>query len=237
MRLVIVIAVVGLVCALGFVPPSGSTPAGAAEAMRCTQDWRPAPSPTYLTPAGLPTNPPALLDPPPAPTYAPYHLFCDGHYITTVWRAPVSSVFESVRLAREIAAHAVHPTARLGVNPERGITGLPSWFWAEPDAAPLLMVQGNGPALDVELRVDTVRWKFGDPSSNANTASGLGTPYPTPSPVAHTYERKGSYTITAELVITGRYWYEELFGALGPSTRTVTLRHDVVEIRSLLHAR
>jgi hypothetical protein len=38
-------------------------------------------------------------------------------------------------------------------------------------------------------------------------------------------------------VITGRYWYEELFDALPPSTRSITLRHDVVEIRSLLHAR
>jgi hypothetical protein len=102
---------------------------------------------------------------------------------------------------------------------------------------PLLMVHGNGPDLDVELRVDTAKWKFGDPSSTANTASGLGTRYPTPSPVAHMYERKGTYTITAELVITGRYWYEELFDALPPATQTVTLRHDVVEIRSLLHAR
>jgi hypothetical protein len=154
-----------------------------------------------------------------------------------VWRSPVTSVFESVRLAHEIIAHAVYPSAHLGVNPARGITGLPSWFWAEPDAAPLLLVHGNGPDLDVELRVDTVRWKFGDPAAAANSATGLGARYPTPSPVAHTYERKGTYTITADLVLTGRYWYEELFDALPPSTRTVTLRHDVVEIRSLLHAR
>ena len=100
----------------------------------------------------------------------------------------------------------------------------------------MLLVHGNGPDLDVELRVDTVKWKFGDPASSANTASGLGEPYPTPSSVAHTYERKGSYTVTADLVIAGRFWYEELFDALPPSTRTVTLRHDVVEIRSLLHA-
>jgi len=98
-------------------------------------------------------------------------------------------------------------------------------------------VHGNGPDLDVELRIDTVKWKFGDPSSTANTATGLGARYPTPSPLAHTYERKGTYTITAELVVAGRFWYEELFDALPSSTRTLTLRHDVVEIRSLLHAR
>jgi len=212
-------------------------PAGAAGPARCIQDWRPAATPTYLTPAGAPTDPPQPLAAPPAPTYSPYHLFCDAHYVTTVWRAPTNSVFESVRLAREIISHAVYPTAHLGVNPTRGITGLPSWFWAEPDAAPLLLVHASGADPDVELRVDTVKWKFGDPSSTSNTASGLGTHYPTPSPVAHTYERKGAYTITAELVIAGRFWYEELFDGLPPSTQTVSLRHDVVEIRSLLHAR
>jgi hypothetical protein len=212
-------------------------PAGAAGPARCTQDWRPAASAAYLTPAGAPTDPPQPLAAPPAPTYEPYHLFCDGHYITTLWRAPVNSVFESVRLAHEIIAHAMYPSVHLGVNPARGLTGLASWFWADPDAAPLLLVHGNGPDLDVELRVDTVKWKFGDPSSSTNTGSGLGEPYPTPSSVAHTYERKGSYTVTAEFVIAGRYWYEELFDALPSSARTITLRHDVVEIRSLLHAR
>jgi hypothetical protein len=230
MRAVVIVA--GLVGALQLVAVPAS-----AEPVRCTQDWRPASSPEYLTPTGDPTDPPQALAAPPTPAFRPYHLFCDGQYITTLWRNPVSSVFEAVRLAREIIAHAVYPAARLGVNPTRGITGLPSWFWAEPDAAPLLMVHGNGPDLDVELRVDTVRWRFGDPSSPANTATGVGARYPTPSPVAHTYERKGSYTITADLVLSGRYWYEELFDALPPSTRTATLRHDVVEIRSLLHTR
>jgi len=231
MRAAVIVA--ALVGAIQLAP----VPAPAAGPARCTQDWRPAASPTYLTPDGTPTDPPQPLAPPPGAGYAPSHLFCDGHYVTTLWRAPVHSVFESVRLAYEIVAHAVYPTARLGVNPTRGITGLPSWFWAEPDAAPLLMVHGNGPDLDVELRINTVKWKFGDPSSTSNTATGLGARYPTPSPLAHTYERKGAYTITAELVVAGRFWYEELFDALPSSTRTLTLRHDVVEIRSLLHAR
>jgi len=228
-----------LVVLAGFLSATlgpSAAPAGAVEPVRCTQDWRPAASATFLTPAGTPTEPPEPLAAPPGLAYTPYHLFCGGRYITTAWRAPVNSVFESVRLAREIIAHAVSPTAQLGANPARGLTGLASWFWAEPDAAPLLLVHGNGPDLDVELRIDTVKWKFGDPESGANSASGLGARYPTPSPVAHTYERKGSYTVTADLVIAGRYWYEELFDALPPSTRTVTLRHDVVEIRSLLHA-
>ena len=71
----------------------------------------------------------------------------------------------------------------------------------------------------------------------ANTRAGFGSAYPTPSPVQHTYERKGTYTIAADLVLTGRYWYEELRSPVRNVTRTVTLRHDVVEIRCLLHAR
>src|SRR6478672_10829387 len=102
------------------VPALAPVAAGAADPARCTQDWRPAASPTYLTAAGTPTEPPHPLALPPAPTYSPYHLFCDGHYVTTVWRTPVNSVFESVRLAREIIAHAVYPSAHLGANPTRG---------------------------------------------------------------------------------------------------------------------
>ena len=118
MRLAVVTAL--LVCALSLATLPAPRSAAAAEPVRCTQDWRPAPSPTYLTPAGLPTDPPLPLAPPPAPTFSPYHLFCGGRYVTTVWRAPVNSVFESVRLAREIAAHAVYPTARLAANPAAG---------------------------------------------------------------------------------------------------------------------
>jgi hypothetical protein len=64
----------------------------------------------------------------------------------------------------------------------------------------------------------------------------LGAKFPAPSPVAHLYERKGSYRVTAQVVVTGRYWYEELQDATPPATHTVTVRHDVAEVRSLLHA-
>ena len=50
----------------------------------------------------------------------------------------------------------------------------------------------------------------------------------------HTFERKGAYTVTARVGIVGRFWYEELLDDVTGGT-TVTLRHDVVEIRTLLH--
>ena len=53
----------------------------------------------------------------------------------------------------------------------------------------------------------------------------------------HTYERKGAYTVRGDVTLTSRYWLDQ-FPDAGPDvTRTVTLRHPVAEIRSLLHAR
>jgi hypothetical protein len=218
------------------VAPLGDGPnAGAAPAVVCTQDWRPAAVPAYLTPAGTPTDPPRLLPPPPTPEHRPFHVFCGGHYVSTVWLGPRVTPIEAVRMARELVAAAAYPSARPAVNPGRGLTGLASWFWVVPDPSPVLMVAGNGPRVDLELRVQTVRWRFGD--GTPGSTEGLGTAYPSPSPVRHVYERKGSYTVEAQVVIAGRYWFEELFDNLPPGSHTVALRHDVAELRSLLHAR
>ncbi len=218
----------------GLAVVDGTRAAGAA--VQCTQDWRTAPSAAYLTPNGEPTQPPRTLPPAPSPAHRPFHVHCGGRYVTTVWWDPERvTVPEATRIARDLVATAVIPTVRPAVNPARGITGLASWFWAEADPEPVLMVAGNGPALDLELRIVTVRWRFGDGTPGA--ISGLGAAHPAPSPVAHVFERKGSYPVTAQVVIGGWYWYEELWAPVPSGGHTVVLRHDVAEVRSLLHAR
>lgn len=224
-------AVMALVAATPLV--LGTGPAHAV--VVCTQDWRPAVTAAYLTPAGEPTSPPRNLAPPPSPEHRPRHLFCGGRYVTTAWIGPVNTTVEATRLARDVVAHAVYPTVQPRVNPARGLTGLASWFWAEADAGPVRMLRGNGPDLDLELQVSTVRWRFGD--GTPGWVGGLGAPYPTPSPVRHVFERKGRYTVDAEVVVAGRLWFQELITDVPSGTHVVALRHDVAEVRSLLHAR
>lgn len=212
---------------------TGGAPAGAAPAT-CTQDWRPAASPAYLTPDGQAPAPPVPLSPAPTAEHRAVHVYCDARYVNTVWLGNRVTTFEAGRVARELVARAVYPSVQPGVNPTRGLTGLASWFWASTDASPVRMLPGNGPGIELELRVQTVRWRFGD--GTAGGVSGLGTPYPAPSPVRHVFERTGTFTIDAEVVIGARLWYEELIVDLPNGGHTVSLRHDVVQVRSLLHA-
>lgn len=209
--------------------------AGAAPAQVCTQDWRSAPVAAYLEPSGAPTSPPRPLPPAPSPLHQPFHVFCGGRYVTTVWLAPRVNAVEATRVARQLTATAVFPTVRLGVSPARGLTGLASWFWAEPEPSPVRMLPGNGPPIELDLRIDTVRWRFGD--GLPDSPSGLGTPAPAPSPIRHVYERTGSYTVQADVVLAGWFWWEELSSPVPSGRHTVTLRHDVVQVRGLLHAR
>lgn len=212
---------------------SSGPPAGAAASAQCTQDWRPAVVAAYLTTDGLPTDPPQPLPPAPSAQHRPFHVFCGTRYVNTVWWLAPTTVREAVRVAHELIAHARYPSVHLGVNPVRGITGLATWCWAAPDPNPVLMLRGNGPAIDIELRVTDLKWSFGD--TPGTTASGLGVPYPQPSPVAHVYERKGAYTVTGNVQVLGRYWYEELLEDV-PGANPVATGYEVAEVRSLLHA-
>jgi len=207
-------------------------PAGAATT--CTQDWRPANPVAYLNPDGTPTSPSRALPPAPAPGYRPVHLFCGGRYITSVWMAPRETPGTVATLGRDVVAGALAPSVHPAVNPVRGITGLASWFWAASDDMPLRMLPGNGPDLDIELRITSVRWRFGD--GTTGTVTGWGAAYPSPSPVSHVFERVGTYTVEARVGLVGRLRGEELDLEL-PGSHTVDLRHDVAEVRSLLHER
>lgn len=209
-------------------------PSGAAPGATCTQDWRAAPIPAYLEGDGAPTNPPAPLPPPPSPEHRAFHVFCGGHYVNTVWRAPTDGPNDATMAAYAVVTGARYPSVHPAANPTTGLTGLASWFWAVPDDTPVRMLAGNGPGVDIELRLDTVRWRFGDGS--VATARGFGLPYPDASPVAHVFERTGTVRVEARVALIGRLRGEELDAEL-PGAHTVTMPHTVVQVRSLLHAR
>ena len=218
------VTAVAIVVAGGWVEV-GPVPNAAADApvMTCVQDWRPSPVP-----------PPTAS---PSPAHRPFHLFCNGRLVATVWLSAFVTDADGARLTADIVSQIPFPDVRLAVNPGRGITGLASWFWATPEASAVRMLRGNGPNMEFEVRVDHLQWTFGDPAGSANQAAGFGSAYPTPSAVQHTYDRKGVYSVRGDVTLTSRYWLDQ-FPIAGPNaTRTVTLRHPVAEIRNLLHAR
>jgi hypothetical protein len=207
------------------VTPAASSAPGP---VTCLQQWRPATEPVALDPQGRPGGAP--LPPAPSPAHQPFHVFCDDHYVATVWLARPTTTVEAVRVAREVVARAEWPSVTLGVNPTVGITGIPGWFWATPEPA-VTMFPGDGPGFTLDLHVETVRWTFGDGGS----ASGLGLAFPSASPVTHLWRRTGTYDVTATVVVAGRLRREELDLPLPAGHHTRTLRHDVAQVRSLLH--
>lgn len=222
---VVVAALLALAVVLG-VP--GRARAVAVPDTVCDQDWRPAEAPVGLDPLGRPGGEP--LPPAPSPDHRPFHVFCADHYVATVWRAPSVGTIEAVRLARELGARAAWPSARPGVNPTVGITGIPGWFWVTPDPA-VTMRPGNGPGFTLDLRVTGARWSFGD----GGTASGLGVAFPVASPVTHLWRRTGTYPVTVTIEVSGRVRFEELDLPLPTGRHVREFLHDVAQVRSLLH--
>ena len=224
-QLVSVVALAGGTVVLGVVP--------AAATITCTQDWRPASPAASLNPDGSPTNPPRLLPPAPDADSTAQHLFCGGRYITTVWVARTETPYTVARLGYDVVRTARAPSVHPAANPGLGVTGLASWFWATADDGPIRMLRGNGMDLQIELRVASVRWRFGD--GTTTSVPGWGAAYPTPSPVQHVFERTGTYTGEAQVTLVGHVEGEEL-DVEWPGATTATLTHEVAQIRSLLHA-
>jgi len=224
-RIAVVVAMAGITVL------HGSPPASAA--VTCTQDWRPATTAAYLNADGSPTSPALALPPAPDADSTPRHLFCGGRYITTVWVARTETPYTVARLGYDVVRSARVPSVHPAVNPTLGVTGLASWFWATADDGPIRMLRGNGMDLQIELRVASVRWRFGD--GTTTSVGGWGTAYPTPSSVQHVFERTGTYTVEAQVALVGHVEGEEL-DVEWPGATTVTLAHEVAQVRSLLHA-
>ena len=134
----------------------------------------------------------------------------------------------------ELLARVDFPELRIGANPQPGLTGLPSWFWIEGyDGKPLVVRRAApGITVDIEVRAGPLTWDFGD---GTVVVAGYGRPYPEPSDVAHTYERRGTHTVTVRYAFTARYrvngaaWAE--LDAVG---RVASRTYPVREVRSLL---
>jgi len=156
----------------------------------------------------------------------------------------------------EIWARTPIATPTFGVNPDQGLTGLPTWLW-DPNggAAVNATVQLRG--YTAQATATPVRWEWTMGGQPGDTASTQNPPYRVvstqpgrawapggrggPPAATYTYETRGDYTLTATVTWTGSYTYTDPAGAvqnvdLGTTTRTATRSYHVSELRPVLTA-
>lgn len=173
----------------------------------------------------------------------PYYLSCPG--------LPERLVFVDVNrpggirirgpreIADDVTRHIPVPSASIGINPARGLTGLASWFWvAGPPPPPVSQVVNElGMSVTVNAVPSSYEWDFGDGARVATHS--IGRPFPQKSDIQHVYERIAlapkPYTVTLTFV------YEVTFSVDGgppvaapPIRRSASRTLEVTESRGVL---
>jgi hypothetical protein len=141
-------------------------------------------------------------------------------------------------LAQEASSRQAWPRLTVGVNPDRGLTGLASWFWLTPSTATMPPASATAGPLTVTVRASLidVLWDFGD---GGRTDSGLsfGQAYPHQSSIGHvyqtdTYQEPGGYQVAATLRFG--VWYSVNAGPwrfLGTKAKSYALSYAVNQIQ------
>lgn len=221
-------------------PRSGGDGSSAPAAGGCRRRWVPAAAAVYLRTSRVPGDIRTVPMPPrPTPAHEPYHVYCDGDYVTSVWLLPDqflgAPAVDPRALAERLARDLPYPAATIGANPSgRGLTGLASWFWVTGySGAPIAdAVQGFGLLVEVEAVPAAVTWSFGDgsapgrgPLGRANTAE-----------VRHVFEQPGrAFTVRASIRVDVRWRVNGgPWQPLGPVLRTATRPYPVAESRAAL---
>jgi hypothetical protein len=147
----------------------------------------------------------------------PYTLVCDGEVVGVVWLSPDEGgepsgppALSPEEVAMQLREQILVPNVTIGINPDRGLVGVESWFWIEDyDGQPVTeSTDAFGRRIEVEARVERYEWSFGDGES-MNTESP-GRPYPKRSDVRHVYERSSlgypdGYMVEVGFVFSVRY--------------------------------
>src|ERR1700737_2192398 len=89
-------------------------------------------------------------------------------------------------LAQEASSRQAWPRLTVGVNPDRGLTGLASWFWLTPSNVMMPPASATAGPLTVTVRAALidVLWDFGD-GGGPVSGLGLGQAYPRQSSIGH----------------------------------------------------
>ena len=104
------------------------------------------------------------------------------------------------------------------VNPAApGLVGLASWFWLDPAPTSVTTYErASGTDYRVDAEPVSADWDFGDGSKLPS--GDFGTPYPTPSTVAHTYSSasEAGDAVTATINYRISWWWRSGEQWLGP---------------------
>jgi hypothetical protein len=151
------------------------------------------------------------------PNLLPYTLVCDGEAVGVVW-LPIDEAEDPSRpealtpedIAMQLREQIPIPNVTIGVNPERGLVGVESWFWIDGyDGAPITeSTDAFGRRVKVEALVQHYEWSFGDGETMKTESPGR--PYPERSDVRYVYERSSlghphGYTVEVGFSFSVRY--------------------------------
>ena len=116
------------------------------------------------------------------------------------------SPYELAWLAAD-RAMSVAEWPRLEVAPRRvGLTGLRSYFWLQREPAPVV-ASASVPGLVVTAEAHPVRyrWDFGDGPVRSTAHPGRAWTKRRPGNIGYTYERRGRYPVSVEVVWQARW--------------------------------
>lgn len=148
------------------------------------------------------------------PNLMPYLLWCGGDMRGLVWIDTSGGEPAPAQDPETIAMHLRDeipvPDVEIKINPERGLVGVDSWFWIEGyEGAPIEdSTDAFGQNVEVEARVTSYEWSFGD--GEEIDASTPGRPYPRRSEIRHVYERSSAglahgYSVEVAFTFDVRY--------------------------------
>ena len=180
--------------------------------------------------------------------YAPYNLYCDGEWQGIIW---IEIIFDEGgdplpipttprEVAERLRDHMPVPRTTVGINPDRGVVGVESWFWMDGYDGSLITdsTDAFGFLVEIQARVTQYRWSFGDGTVIESTSPGRA--YPERSQVRHTYERSSAgmtagYPVEATFTFQVRYRVDRgAWIGLPGISRTVSSSYPVRESQAVI---
>jgi len=148
------------------------------------------------------------------PDLFPFLLWCGDEMRGLVWLdmsgGDPAPVLDPETIAMHIRDEIPVPNAEIRINPDRGLVGVDSWFWIEGyDGSPIEdSTDAFGQRVEVEARVTSYEWGFGD--GDTIKARTPGRSYPHRSDIRHVYQRSSAglasgYSVEVTFAFDVRY--------------------------------
>jgi hypothetical protein len=148
------------------------------------------------------------------PDLFPFLVWCGDEMRGLVWLdisgGEPAHPLDPETIAMHIRDEIPVPDAEVKINPDRGLVGVDSWFWIEGyNGSPIEdSTDAFGQRVEVEARVTSYEWSFGD--GDSITAKTPGRSYPHRSDIRHVYQRSSAglasgYSVEVTFTFDVRY--------------------------------